>query len=137
MDMILTRRPVNAPEALAIGLANRVVTVGMARIETKGLENEYRCGRVALAGAVVSARKFYGAGRDGTFEEFKKAKLLFEICDIQLPVTVAMFFASKEGLFLLSKGNGLQDAPISTAVSYKEQNCISFWSGHKRAPQSQ
>ncbi|MFC7901510.1 crotonase/enoyl-CoA hydratase family protein [Streptomyces griseoincarnatus] len=37
MDMILTGRPVSAPEAYAMGLANRVVPVGRAREEAEEL----------------------------------------------------------------------------------------------------
>ena len=37
LDMILTGRPVDASEALAIGLANRVVTTGHARTEAETL----------------------------------------------------------------------------------------------------
>jgi len=40
MDMILTGRPVNAEEALAWGLANRVVDIGRARIEAEKLARE-------------------------------------------------------------------------------------------------
>ncbi len=37
LDLILTGRPVLAPEALAIGLANRVVRDGTARAEAEAL----------------------------------------------------------------------------------------------------
>src|SRR5262249_20919446 len=37
LDMILTGRPVDAREALAFGLANRVVAAGCAREEAEGL----------------------------------------------------------------------------------------------------
>lgn len=37
MDLILTGRPVNAQEALQIGLANRVVSKGKAREEAEKL----------------------------------------------------------------------------------------------------
>ena len=40
MDMILTGRPVNAEEALAWGLANRVVEVGQSRQEAEKLASE-------------------------------------------------------------------------------------------------
>jgi enoyl-CoA hydratase/carnithine racemase len=40
MDMILTGRPVAAPEALAMGLANRVVPPGRARAEAESLAAE-------------------------------------------------------------------------------------------------
>ena len=40
MDMILTGRPVNADEALAIGLANRVVKAGTSRLEAERLARE-------------------------------------------------------------------------------------------------
>jgi enoyl-CoA hydratase len=37
LDLILTGRPVDAPEALAMGLANRVVPAGRAREEAEAL----------------------------------------------------------------------------------------------------
>ena len=40
MDMILTGRPVEAPEALAMGLVNRVVAVGSARAAAEELARE-------------------------------------------------------------------------------------------------
>ena len=40
MDMILTGRPVNADEALEIGLANRVVKAGKSRSEAERLARE-------------------------------------------------------------------------------------------------
>ncbi|HEX5408086.1 MAG TPA: crotonase/enoyl-CoA hydratase family protein [Pseudonocardiaceae bacterium] len=40
MDMILTGRPVHAREALAMGLANRVVPTGTARVEAERLAAE-------------------------------------------------------------------------------------------------
>jgi enoyl-CoA hydratase len=40
MDMILTGRPVGAEEALAIGLANRVVRAGTARAAAEGLARQ-------------------------------------------------------------------------------------------------
>ena len=40
LDLILTGRPVNAEEALAIGLANRVVEVGQSRPEAEKLARE-------------------------------------------------------------------------------------------------
>ena len=40
MDMILTGRPVNADEALAIGLASRVVKAGTSRLEAERLARE-------------------------------------------------------------------------------------------------
>jgi enoyl-CoA hydratase len=40
MDMILTGRPVGASEALAMGLANRVVTIGSSRTEAEALARE-------------------------------------------------------------------------------------------------
>jgi enoyl-CoA hydratase len=40
MDLILTGRPVNADEALQIGLANRVVETGTAREEAEKLAEQ-------------------------------------------------------------------------------------------------
>ncbi|MFW9930818.1 MAG: crotonase/enoyl-CoA hydratase family protein [Candidatus Thorarchaeota archaeon] len=40
LDMILTGRPVNAEEAFIMGLANRIVDIGQARIEAEKLANE-------------------------------------------------------------------------------------------------
>lgn len=40
MDLILTGRPVPAPEAQAMGLANRVVPTGTARAEAEALAAE-------------------------------------------------------------------------------------------------
>jgi enoyl-CoA hydratase len=41
--MILTGRPVAAPEALVMGLANRVVAKGRARVEAEILAHEIAC----------------------------------------------------------------------------------------------
>ena len=40
LDLILTGRPVNAKEALDMGLANRIVTKGQARVEAEKLAHE-------------------------------------------------------------------------------------------------
>jgi enoyl-CoA hydratase len=96
MDLILTGRPVTAAEALAIGLANRVVATGTARAaaialaeeiaafpqaclradrasaladEAEALRREVRGGMAVLAEAVAGAQRFAGgAGRHGRFD---------------------------------------------------------------------
>lgn len=66
MDMILTGRPVGAEEALAMGLANRVVDTGSSRDEAERLAHEiarfpWRC--------VLSDRRSAYEQFDLTFEE--------------------------------------------------------------------
>ena len=98
MDMILTGRPVEAEEALAFGLANRVVPAGEARAAAEELAaqlagfpqscqrsdrasalsqwddpepmgTEFAHGMAVLAGAADGLARFTaGAGRHGTFE---------------------------------------------------------------------
>jgi enoyl-CoA hydratase len=99
MDLILTGRPVDASEALAIGLANRVVPAGQARVAAEELARqlaafpqatmrsdrasalaqwevadpmgtELTLGQAVLADALEGAGRFAaGAGRHGAFEE--------------------------------------------------------------------
>lgn len=99
MDLILTGRPVDATEALAIGLANRVVPAGQARAAAEELARqlagfpqatmrsdrastlaqweapdpmatELTLGQAVLADALEGAHRFTaGAGRHGAFEE--------------------------------------------------------------------
>ncbi len=98
MDLILTGRPVDATEALAIGLANRVVPAGQAREAAEDLARrlaafpqatmrsdrasalaqweaadpmatEFTLGQAVLEDALRGANRFAsGAGRHGAFE---------------------------------------------------------------------
>jgi enoyl-CoA hydratase len=66
LDLILTGRPVSAPEALAMGLANRVVPAGKAREEAEALARTiaafpYRC--------VLSDRRSAYESVDRTFAD--------------------------------------------------------------------
>ncbi|OQD73071.1 hypothetical protein PENDEC_c017G01698 [Penicillium decumbens] len=93
LDMILTGRPVGAQEALAMGLANRVVPKGESLKQALDLApqliafpelclNTDRChvsgkfqagSKVISAEAVAGAAKFsHGSGRHGSFKEFSK-----------------------------------------------------------------
>jgi enoyl-CoA hydratase len=96
LDLILTGRPVAAQEALAMGLANRVVTQGSARAEAErlaaqisaypqagvrsdrrsvydalpdrdALAREFELGLTTLRGGTDAARFVAGEGRGGTF----------------------------------------------------------------------
>ncbi len=61
LDMILTGRAVGAQEALAIGLADRVVAKGAARIEAEALAAEIaRFPQAALRGDRLSAQAQWG-----------------------------------------------------------------------------
>jgi enoyl-CoA hydratase len=73
LDLILTGRPVGAPEALAMGLANRVVAQGKARAEAEALAAEIArfpslCTRTDRASAY--------AGWDGTLREALAAEAI-------------------------------------------------------------
>jgi enoyl-CoA hydratase len=62
MDMILTGRPVDAQEALAFGLANRVVPHGSARAEAVALAKDIaRMPQTCLRNDRQSAREQWGA----------------------------------------------------------------------------
>lgn len=62
MDMILTGRPVDAQEALAFGLANRVVPEGSARAEAVALAKDIaRMAQTCLRNDRQSAREQWGA----------------------------------------------------------------------------
>jgi enoyl-CoA hydratase len=66
LDLILTGRPVQADEALSIGLANRVVPEGAARSEAEKLAREIaRFPQVCMRGDRLSAYEQF----DLTFEE--------------------------------------------------------------------
>ncbi|HET9533170.1 MAG TPA: crotonase/enoyl-CoA hydratase family protein [Blastocatellia bacterium] len=66
LDLILTGRPVQADEALSIGLANRVVPEGTARSEAEKLAHEIaRFPQVCMRGDRLSAYEQF----DMTFEE--------------------------------------------------------------------
>jgi len=96
LDLILTGRPVAADEALAMGLANRVVAPGMARAEAErlaaqiaafpqaglrsdrravygalpegdALAREFELGIATIRGGTDIARFVAGEGRSGTF----------------------------------------------------------------------
>lgn len=73
MDMILTGRPVKADEALAMGLANRVVPNGQARAEAEKLAHEIAAfPQVCMRGDRMSAYEQY----DLTLEEALKNEAL-------------------------------------------------------------
>ena len=68
MDMILTGRPVEAEEALAIGLANRLVKKGAARTEAEALAAELaRFPEICLRADRLSAIEQWGLGEDEAF----------------------------------------------------------------------
>jgi enoyl-CoA hydratase len=61
MDMILTGRPVDAEEAYAWGLANRVVDNGQSRIEAEKLAREVAIfPQVCMRNDRISAYEQYG-----------------------------------------------------------------------------
>ncbi len=73
MDMILTGRPVKADEALAMGLANRVVPKGQARAEAEKIAHEIAAfPQVCMRGDRMSAYEQY----DLTLEEALKNEAL-------------------------------------------------------------
>lgn len=81
LDLILTGRPVHAPEALAIGLANRVVPPGQARAAAEALAAELArfpqaCLRADLANVHASA----GAAVEQALDaEFRRSLPVIEL----------------------------------------------------------
>jgi enoyl-CoA hydratase len=73
MDMILTGRPVDAKEALAWGLANRVVENGQARIEAEKLAREIAAfPQICMKNDRQSAYEQFGLNiKDAMAKEFK------------------------------------------------------------------
>jgi enoyl-CoA hydratase len=68
MDMILTGRPVEASEALAIGLVSRLVPKGASRAAAEALAAEIaRFPHVCLAADRESARAQWGLDEDAAF----------------------------------------------------------------------
>ena len=66
MDLILTGRAVQAPEALAIGLANRVVPPGQALAASVALAHQWRPSpRVCLRSDRMSTLEQWGLSRGG------------------------------------------------------------------------
>ena len=80
MDMILTGRPVEAPEALAIGLVSRVVGKGEARAAAEAWATEIaRFPEVCLRGDRLSAIEQWGLGEEAAFaNEFAKGLAALE-----------------------------------------------------------
>lgn len=65
LDLILTGRPVDAEEALAIGLATRVVAKGRARAEAESLARQIASfPEAAMRGDRLSAHEQFGLGLD-------------------------------------------------------------------------
>lgn len=96
MDMILTGRPVGAEEALAMGLANRVVDTGCCREEAERLAREiarfpWRC--------VLSDRQSAYDQLDLPFEEAMLREFRLGLATIRSGETVegAGRFASGQG----------------------------------------
>jgi len=79
LDLILTGRPVDASEALALGLANRVVPRGTARAAAEAIAAEIaRFPQTTLRGDRASA---YGAF-DGTLEDAMKRELAIGLASL-------------------------------------------------------
>ncbi len=95
MDMILTGRAVKADEALAMGLANRVVPKGQARAEAEKLAHQIAAfPQVCMRGDRMSAYEQY----DLTLEEALKNEALIGMHALTAEAqTGAQRFASGEG----------------------------------------
>jgi enoyl-CoA hydratase len=80
MDLILTGRPVEAPEALAMGLVNRVVPVGTARVAAEALAREVAAfPQTAMRGDRLSAIEQWDLERaDAVANELAHGRLALE-----------------------------------------------------------
>ncbi len=88
LDMVLTGRPVSAPEALTMGLANRLVPRGQARAEAESLAEEIAaCPQICLRN-----------DRSSVYEQF----------DLTLTVAIENEFA--HGMKALAAGEGREGA---------------------------
>ena len=81
MDMLLTGRPVPAAEALAIGLANRVVPAGESRRAAEALAAEIaRFPVECMRGDRMSALEQWGLGEEAALaNEFKRGMKALEV----------------------------------------------------------
>ena len=96
LDLILTGRPVGAQEALAMGLANRVVEKGKARIEAEKLASEisrfpWRC--------LLSDRKSVYEQMDMSFSEAMRNEFRLGLETVQSgePIKGAIQFSKGKG----------------------------------------
>jgi len=80
MDMILTGRPVYAKEALAWGLANRVVEIGQSRIEAEKLAREIATfPQTCMKNDRFSTHEQFGLGiKDAMVKEFEYGLMTLE-----------------------------------------------------------
>ncbi|HEV2783586.1 MAG TPA: crotonase/enoyl-CoA hydratase family protein [Actinophytocola sp.] len=94
LDMILTGRPVNADEALAMGLANRVVPAGQARAAAEQLAAEIaRFPQVCLRADRASALSQWGSSE----EEALRAEFDGALVTLEGAVSGAARFAAGAG----------------------------------------